>query len=619
VANERLEAALAYANRGWAVLPVVPGEKLPATQHGVHDATTDEEQILRWWGANPDFNIGVAAGERSGIIVYDVDPRNGGEDSWELWCEKNGRPPDGCVQMTAGGGMHYIARYTRELRSCKLLDGVDLLSDGRYFLAAPSVVGGRQYFWDGDQAEPFLTPVEWVDAYHGRVSTRAGTLAGEIIKGRRNDGLAAIGGGLRSMGLTEKEIVTTLLEVNSGRCDDPLPESEVRQIARSVARYEPDTDVGVSVALGAAAADDLLRLDSGGDYYMTKASAFLSQPAPLQWAIKGWVPAGGLTMLYGESGVGKTFITLDMACSIACGMEWMGSKVRPGVVVYLCGEGNYGLRLRIAAWARDRGRTDLDNLIVSNRSIDIGAMTAGTIIEAIREVTDKPVSLVVVDTLNNHMAGDENSARDTRMLVNACKMVIDALGCAVCLNHHIGHGGEARGRARGSSAWKASLDSSILVSRSSGDVLTISSTKMKDARPPDDLHGVLEQVELPWRNEDGEPETSAVLKATTQQPKPKKEKKVDEHMRHWQNAWFRSGCERTQDGPYLSRSAFRAYCEDSLGHGPSTSAKWCKPGRNDTPIGGLLMAEIITAKDNGWVVICAEFASQLLLMASEKA
>lgn len=419
------------------------------------------------------------------------------------------------------------------------------------------------------------------------------------------------------MGLTESEIEVTLLKVNTSRCDDPLPESEVRQIARSVARYEPDSDVGASVALGAAAADDLLRIDSGGDYYLTKASAFLSQPAPLQWAIKGWVPAGGLTMLYGESGVGKTFITLDMACSIACGMEWMGCKVKPGVVVYLCGEGNYGLRLRVAAWARDRGRTDLDNLVVSNRSIDIGATTAGTILDAIREVTDKPVSLVVVDTLNNHMAGDENSARDTRMLVNACKMVIDALGCAVCLNHHIGHGGDARGRARGSSAWKASLDSSILVSRSGGEVLTISSTKMKDSRPPEDLHGVLKEVELPWRNEDGELETSAVLEMTTERPKVKKERQVDEHCRHWQNAWFRSGCERTQDGLYLSRSAFRAYCEDSQGLSPATSAKWCKPGRVDTPIGRLLLAGIITAKDNGWVVICPQFAAQLSLMASE--
>ena len=36
----RLKAALAYASWGWPVLPIVPNGKLPATAHGVHDATT---------------------------------------------------------------------------------------------------------------------------------------------------------------------------------------------------------------------------------------------------------------------------------------------------------------------------------------------------------------------------------------------------------------------------------------------------------------------------------------------------------------------------------------------------------------------------------------------------
>lgn len=612
MSNEKLEAALEYANRGWAVLPIVPNEKLPATQHGVHDATTDKDQIQRWWTANPDFNIGVAAGERSGVIVVDIDPRNGGEASWEAWQEANGPAPPGMVQQTAGGGSHYICHYTRELRSCKLADGIDLLSDGRYFLAAPSMVGGREYFWDGDDTSPMLIPPQWVEAYHGRVKTRSATLAGEIIKGRRNDGLAAIGGGLRSMGLTEHEILQTLLVVNNARCDDPLPESEVRQIARSVARYEPDSDVGASVALGACAAEDLLRIDSGGDFYLTKATSFLSQPAPLQWAIRGWVPAGGLTMLYGESGVGKTFITLDMAACVACGMEWMGCKVRPGVVVYLCGEGNYGLRLRVAAWAKDRGRTDLDNLVVSNRAIDIGAMTAGTILTAIREATDKPVSLVIVDTLNNHMAGDENSARDTRLMVNACKMVIDSLGCAVCLNHHIGHGGDAKGRARGSSAWKASLDSSILVSKS-GEVLTISSTKMKDARPPDDLHAELRQVELPWVNDEGEPETSAVLSATDMLPVPKGTNKLTEAIGVITRAWFHSGADQFDGLPYISRSALVNYLTTEGNINERSAGQYVKESAPGKPIALLTESKIIKRANHGWVIIDESINSSLFL------
>jgi len=53
----KAEAALTYASWGWHVIPVVPNGKVPATQHGVKDATTDPEQITRWWAQNPDFNI----------------------------------------------------------------------------------------------------------------------------------------------------------------------------------------------------------------------------------------------------------------------------------------------------------------------------------------------------------------------------------------------------------------------------------------------------------------------------------------------------------------------------------------------------------------------------------
>jgi len=92
----KAEAAIIYASWGWHVLPVVPNGKVPATQHGVKDATTDPEQIVRWWAQNPDFNIGIAAGERSGIIIFDVDPRNGGDDSWAKWLDENGRVPRRC-------------------------------------------------------------------------------------------------------------------------------------------------------------------------------------------------------------------------------------------------------------------------------------------------------------------------------------------------------------------------------------------------------------------------------------------------------------------------------------------------------------------------------------------
>src|SRR3954453_18758431 len=69
-------SALAYAERGWPVFPLRPREKVPliakaAGGNGVHDATTDLDQISAWWTRCPRANIGLAAGPA--FWVLDVD------------------------------------------------------------------------------------------------------------------------------------------------------------------------------------------------------------------------------------------------------------------------------------------------------------------------------------------------------------------------------------------------------------------------------------------------------------------------------------------------------------------------------------------------------------------
>ena len=67
-----LRQALAFATRGWPVLPCLPGQKIPATAHGYRDATTNEQQITGWFGRHPDWNLAIATGA-PGSDVLDVD------------------------------------------------------------------------------------------------------------------------------------------------------------------------------------------------------------------------------------------------------------------------------------------------------------------------------------------------------------------------------------------------------------------------------------------------------------------------------------------------------------------------------------------------------------------
>lgn len=626
----KAEAALIYASWGWHVLPVVSNGKVPATQHGVKDATTDAEQIARWWAQNQDFNIGIATGARSGIVVFDVDPRNGGDSSWAMWLQANGKAPDGAMQMTAGGGEHHIGVYNPELRSCKLAEGVDLLSDGRYFVAFPSSIEGRTYQWEAssdpfDGVAPFSIPETWMQAYRARrkpESLQGANTGGSLIQGNRNNGLTALGGAMRRYGMTEAEIMAALSIANETRCEIPLPSSELVQIVKSVCRYEPEADVAASASVGSDAADAILDAARAEvqEYYFTRATSYLGQPAPLQWIIKGWIPDSGVSMVYGESGSGKTFITLDMACHIASGLQWNKHKTKPGLVVYMAGEGNYGMRQRVAAWCKTHGVQNLDNLLISNKAVDIDSPAAAAqIINAVREITQEDAVAIFIDTVNNHMSGDENSARDTRNMLNACNIVARALNASVCLNHHTGHAVESKQRARGSSAWKASLDASILVTKNE-DSIEIYCTKMKDAEPPKPIFGKLQTVPLGWIDEDGEEIKGAVfvIDENPQEQKTKKESEIQKDIRKFTNAWWHSGAEERDGLPYLPRSALLEYLTTKEGLTESTAKTYAQESKKGRLIYNLLNAQIIVAHQHGWVVSDNVTAATLMVRRAGK-
>lgn len=603
---DKIEAALTYARWGWHVLPVVPNGKIPATRHGVNDATTDAVKIQQWWTENPEYNIGIAAGKKSGVVVFDIDPRNNGDVSWQQFQSENGQVPDTVQALTAGGGEHYLATFSPEFRSCKLREGIDFLTDGRYFLVYPSTIEGRRYEWEGS-SDPFdgIAPMQIPDAWRSAfVQPKKAVSTGNLIQGSRNDGLTAMAGFMRHNGMTESEILAALVVANETRCEIPLPASEVQQIARSVARYEPENDVAADIALGTQIANDLLGETQNDGYFLTRASSFLGQPSPIPWIIKGWLPSYATIMIYGESGIGKTFVAIDMACHIATGKQWNGLKTKPGVVVYLAGEGNYGLRQRVAAWAKANNHNDLDNLFISNKAIDLDAPDAAAqVIGAIRQLTDEDIALIVIDTLNNHMSGDENSARDTRAMINACNVISSATGATTGFIHHVAHSADSKHRARGSSAWRGALDASILVAYENEDTIRVTCTKMKDAPEPQDLFGELQPIDLGWVDEDGEPLKGAAFITKDYTPQKTKDNTLAEHRKLFEKAWWSAGADVIDGKPYLSRSALMEFLTGQMGMEESTAKQVTKDSAKGKMINKLVNSDVIEKHSHGWVVV----------------
>jgi len=132
------------------VFPCEPGGKAPLTYNGFWDATTDSGRIGIWWGRWPGANVGVPTGERSGMLVLDVDPRDGGPESLAELERTVGPLPETAKARTGGGGMHIFFRYPagEEVRNStgRLGPGLDVRGEGGYVVVPPSRTRGV-YEW----------------------------------------------------------------------------------------------------------------------------------------------------------------------------------------------------------------------------------------------------------------------------------------------------------------------------------------------------------------------------------------------------------------------------------------------------------------------------------------
>jgi hypothetical protein len=252
-------AALSYARRGWAVLPLwwtksgrcacgrsecKPGKHplWKLAPNGVNNASSDPALVEAWWRAYPKANIGLATGRASGRIVLDVDGEVGEASLARLETEHGPLPIT--VEALTGKGRHIEFEYVAGIpNGVGITDGLDVRSDGGYVVAPPSVhANGTIYAWNLERhpEEVRLAPApEWLLREMRRPTAPATAVDGKLPPGFRNKALFSIGSGLRGRGMSESEIATVLLAVNKSVNNPALSEIEVRKIAHSTARYEP--------------------------------------------------------------------------------------------------------------------------------------------------------------------------------------------------------------------------------------------------------------------------------------------------------------------------------------------------------------------------------------------
>lgn len=193
----------------------------------------------------------------------------------------------------------------------------------------------------------------------------------------------------------------------------------------------------------------------------------LKYGTPIEWLIPGEIMKQGLTIIYGESGAGKSFIGLDYALQVAQKLN----------AVYIPTEGEAGYAKRVAAWCQHHNAKEGKLFFIFG---SISLFDRDLFEKLLIDLSTIKPQLIIVDTLAMALAGgDENSTRDMGVLLRSCRRIIRALGSSVVLVHHVNKGGIVE---RGSGALRGNADIMIKVSPAD-DLVLVECAKTKDEKP----------------------------------------------------------------------------------------------------------------------------------------
>jgi len=163
-----LELALRYARQGIRVAPMRPENKRPFTEHGIKDATTDEDLIRFWWRKWPYAWPGLAMGGEAGVFTLDVDVKNG-VDGWATLTALGVIIEQSTPRIrTPSGGTHLIFKqppFPISNSAGKLGPGLDIRTTGGYIIAAGSETaeGVRYEFMVGSYLDAPEAPAKLLE------------------------------------------------------------------------------------------------------------------------------------------------------------------------------------------------------------------------------------------------------------------------------------------------------------------------------------------------------------------------------------------------------------------------------------------------------------------------
>jgi len=237
-------------------------------------------------------------------------------------------------------------------------------------------------------------------------------------------------------------------------------------------------------------------------------------PKAVKFMVKGLIESGGMNLISGEYGSGKSFLVFDLAFCVASGIDWHGHKVKQSPVIIIAGEGHEGIDNRFIALSHHYQTPIPDNLHGSEIAGNFtDEENTSSVYLAVHEL-GADNGLIIIDTLNRNFGGaNENETAQMTKFVNNLDTYFRNSGKTVIVVHHPNKSDP--NSSRGSNALPSACEGVFNLQKEQSGQIKFWCSKQKNAKetPPRDkaMYFEIEAVTFPNVFDDGEPVGSAVL------------------------------------------------------------------------------------------------------------
>jgi AAA domain-containing protein/DnaB helicase-like protein/helix-turn-helix protein len=310
-----------------------------------------------------------------------------------------------------------------------------------------------------ERARALLAPADFFRAGHAKVfaallaisdrGERADsiTLAAEL---RSREDLAVVGGAAGIARILEFATTTANLEEHARLIRAAARRRDVRDVALAVLEKCGDpaaSDEGLRGALDRGL--DALNASSpsaGGRF--TEAAigacdlAALDIPKPRSLIGDGVLVAGGFAILYGKPGLGKSWLALGVARSLARGESWMGLATAPEGVrvgVLQLELGAFAMKARLHTLGIGQHERDESVRVVCRPRLRgvVDLFRQSGDLTALRQwIADAQLDVLIIDALSRAHTANENKAEELGQVLAALDAIRHETGCALLLVHH---------------------------------------------------------------------------------------------------------------------------------------------------------------------------------------